>query len=124
MAANDIREKGPLSLPLKSGVPILKGQRVTLDADGLLAVAGSSELGVGVACYDGTYGLGIADNVLAVDLFNEGGSFPVTASGSITKGSKVQLASTGRVAALSDGTAVGIAREAATNGQTFRVIFY
>jgi predicted RecA/RadA family phage recombinase len=119
----DIKTSGPLSLPLKSGVPILRGQRVTLDGDGLLAVAGNSELGIGTAVADATFGVGTSGSVAAVNLFNEGGSLPVQASGTITAGAKVQLAASGRVAAFTNGTLCGIAVTGGSNLETVQVIF-
>ena len=71
--------------------------------------AGAGEYGVGFTQY------GVADGEpVAVKLYNDGGSFEVTASKAIAVGATVYAAASGKVSDAAVGTAVGTAKEAGT----------
>jgi len=83
-------------------------------------LAGAGEAGCGIAQHaaaDGT--------LVAVKLWNDGGSFEVMASKSIAKGAVIYAAASGKVSDSSSGSAIGFAKDAASgDGALIEMIRY
>jgi hypothetical protein len=100
-------QKGIVSYTVGASA-LTKHTRVKLSA-GLLVVAGAGEHAIGVVQDNAAAG-----EIVALRLFSDSGTFLMTASAAITANAVVYGSASGKISSTVSGTAIGIAREAAT----------